>query len=213
MHHRLIAFAGILIMGLTLSSLPGCASLAGNVALGAGGTTALGGMIPNGGIEQTYYLGIFDPRDQMKPPQFYRVKVRGQSSVLNTTKFASGWVRADMIDSLSSPALKPIDVAASGVASGDASRIKISNGRRLILFGPEGFREAPADHRLVIVMGANPEKFFSAIDESLGMIARVTQLPAAGTAPNEELFATLATIRAERARLGDLLTAIQAKGE
>ena len=39
-----------------------------------------------------------------------------------------------------------------------------------MLFGPEGFREAPKDHRLVIVMGSSPDAFFNAMDNSLGAV-------------------------------------------
>ena len=49
----------------------------------------------------------------------------------------------------------------------------LPTGRKLVLFGPEGFRPVPKNHRLVIVMGSNPEEFFKAIDESLGMISKV----------------------------------------
>ncbi len=44
---------------------------------------------------------------------------------------------------------------------------KLTIGRRLMQFGPEGFREVPKDHRLVIMMGANPEDFFKAMDMAL----------------------------------------------
>ena len=35
------------------------------------------------------------------PPSVYRVRVKGQASFLSATKFASGWVPADLVDSLS----------------------------------------------------------------------------------------------------------------
>ena len=44
-----------------------------------------------------------------------------------------------------------------------------------MMFGPEGFREAPANHRLVVVMGADPSAFFEAVDQTLGVIAQATQ--------------------------------------
>jgi len=214
---RVRGFHGVLPLltaSLLMASVTGCSTTAGNIALGTTAGTGLGGMLPNGGIEQTYYLGIFDPREQMKTPQFYRVRVRGQSSVLSQTKYASGWVRADLIDSLSSHStFDSKNGSISWTGADDAAKDKINTGRRLVMFGPEGFREAPADHRLVIVMGASPEKFFSAIDESLGMIARATQQPVGGADASQKLLQKLAEIRAERARLGDLLTEIKAKGE
>jgi hypothetical protein len=41
----------------------------------------------------------------------------------------------------------------------------------MIQFGPEGFREVPSEHRLVIVMGANPSAFFQAVDKTLGSLS------------------------------------------
>ena len=55
----------------------------------------------------------------------------------------------------------------------DAKDTSALSGRRLMMFGPEGFREAPRNHRLVVVMGSSPEKFFSAVDEALGHLDRV----------------------------------------
>ena len=56
--------------------------------------------------------------------------------------------------------------------TGDASRqAKLTPGRRLMLFGPEGFREAPANHRLVIVMGSNADSYFESIEKVLGAVA------------------------------------------
>ena len=51
-----------------------------NIAFGVA-DTAIASVTPNGKIEQTYYLGIYDPREQLPELQFYRVKVKAQSSV------------------------------------------------------------------------------------------------------------------------------------
>ena len=45
------------------------------------------------------------------------------------------------------------------------------DGRRLMQFGPEGFRSAPKDHRLVILMGASPETVEQAFASALGSVA------------------------------------------
>src|SRR5262245_33562546 len=76
----------------------GCATPVQTAGLVAGVTVA-GGRSPGQEIEQVYYLGVFDPQDQV-PPSVYRVTVHGQASVLGLTKFASGWVPADIADSL-----------------------------------------------------------------------------------------------------------------
>ncbi|HQR16172.1 MAG TPA: hypothetical protein PKW52_13355 [Nitrospira sp.] len=57
-----------------------CNSLPQNIALGAAITTAVGAVIPGHDIEQVYYLGSFDPQEQI-PPALYRVRVRGQARV------------------------------------------------------------------------------------------------------------------------------------
>jgi hypothetical protein len=151
----------------------GCANDAANVALGVGVVTVVGGAMPSNEIEQIYYLGVFDPVEQM-PQTIYRVTVRGQASSFSNMKFATGWVPASLIDSLNS------DV--SMVMRGDAARVELrkgdgdtiaymETGRRFYLFGPEGFREAPKAHRLALVMGATPEAFFQAVDQVLGTVA------------------------------------------
>ncbi len=72
-----------------------------------------------------------------------------------------------------------------------------------MLFGPEGFREAPKDHRLAIVMGSNPKGFFNAMDESLGVISEV-QGEQQYSALNRLLFEALTQVRNEKGRLDDL---------
>ena len=191
--------------------LSGCSDLSTGeqIAVTGGivaGSTLLGGQAPTHEIEQIYYLGVFDPQDQL-PPSIYRVRVRGQSSFLSSTQFASGWVPASSLDSL-------------GVGiSFDEGRVKIEKteddddlfktGRRLMMFGPEGFREAPANHRLVIVMGASPEAFFSAIDESLGVIAQVTQ-EQGSIHLDKLLFRTLIEIRSDRQLIESFISDVHA---
>jgi hypothetical protein len=73
----------------------------------------------------------------------------------------------------------------------------------LMVFGPEGFREAPKDHRLVIVMGTSPENFFNAIDSSLGVISQA-QEKQRNDALEQPLFKALLATKGERERLQDL---------
>lgn len=151
--------------------LVGCATPEGSFALGAAGATLLGGASPSHEIEQTYYLGIFDPREQL-PPLIYRVRVRGQASFISRMRFASGWVRAELIDSLgSNVALNQADGTITFAKDSEYTE-KIKTDRGLVLYGPEGFREAPRNHRLVIVMGTDPDGYFSAMDQALGQYAQ-----------------------------------------
>jgi len=137
-----------------------------------GGASAIAARTPSNDLEQIYYFGVFDPMEQL-PPQVYRVRVRGQSSAISFMRFSSGWVRAELIDSLNASVAHDPESGRVTISRGESEKLAgIKPGRRLVLFGPEGYREAPADHRLVIVMGANPDKFFSAIDEGLATAAR-----------------------------------------
>jgi len=188
---------------LTVVFVTGCNSTPQTIALGVGVTTAVGGLSPNNEIEQVYYLGVFDPQDQMQPA-VYRVRVRGQASFISFTRFASGWVRADLIDSLGTNVA--IDKESGNIQISKANDIPLATlatGRRLMVFGPEGFREAPKDHRLVIVMGTSPEDFFNAIDSSLGVISQAKEKQR-NDALEQPLFKALLATKGERERLQDL---------
>jgi len=177
----------------------GCATPAAtNALLGAGATTVLGHS-PTTNIVQTYYLGVFDPREQL-PPTIYRIRVQGQASALSATKFASGWVRAELMDSLSGQIVPEGNgVRISGNGSALAKELdKGALNRRLIMFGPEGFREAPKDHRLAVVMGTDPEAFFGAVDRALGVVAQVTQPTQTGPDVLSAVWADMARLREER---------------
>ena len=71
------------------------------------------------------------------------------------------------------------------------------------MFGPEGFRKAPKDHRLVVVMGADPSAFFEAVDQTLGVIAQATQ-GVASSKLRDTLFEELIRVKSERQKLNDL---------
>lgn len=158
-----------ILIGLA-GALAGCDAC--GIVAGTVGVTAAGARAPAHEMEQIYYLGVFDPQEQV-PPTVYRITVRGQASFISAMRFASGWVPAKLIDSLNT------DITLDPTAEEDALTItkgekgtlsQLQTGRRLILFGPEGFREAPKDHRLVIVMGSSPEEYFKAIDQVLGAL-------------------------------------------
>lgn len=172
---RLLVLVGVLLCA-------GCQS-PGQIAAGIVGGTVAGGIIPGNGLEQIYYLGIFDPRDQI-PQTFYRVTVRGQASVINTqTRFASGWVPAALIDGLGTD----VDAHLKGgeiKPSGDSTQVPelVSPVKRMFLLGPEGIRVSPASHRLVIVMGSSPEGFFEAVDAALGTLSSAEVSKADGQA-------------------------------
>jgi hypothetical protein len=194
-----------LIPGLLLSA-SGCSTdgfIGGTVGV-ITGATLLGARSPTHEIEQIYYLGVFDPREQV-PETIYRVTVRGQASFISFTKFASGWVPASVIDSLGGK------VQLSAQAGADLTITRpdpqaasdLQTGRRLVLFGPEGFREAPRNHRLVIVMGTSPEGFFKAIDTALGEFAQV-QLEKDNAGLQRELFQALLALKTDQQALKDL---------
>lgn len=186
----------------------GCGSTAGTIAAGIGGVAFLAHS-PNNEIEQIYYLGVFDPQEQV-PATVYRVRVRGQASAISFTRFASGWVKADLIDSLgTSIEFEENSESVKITKSGDDLSASLKTGRRLMLFGPEGFREAPEDHRLVIVMGSSPEKFFQAIDESLGVIAQA-KMERQDSALGGLLLKELARLKKERESLDDLVNDVRA---
>ena len=169
-------------------------STPGETVAAAGAAGLLGARTPGADLEQVYYLGVFDPREQL-PPTIYRVTVRGQASILSTTKFASGWVPAEMVDTLSSRLSFDKDSNKLTIDRGEGENegVELDAGRRLVLFGPEGFREAPSEHRLAIVMGSSPEAFFDAIDKTLGaaMAVQAAATPTEVEATNELLTALL----------------------
>jgi hypothetical protein len=164
----------IIVVTFLFTSCAGLTAMQTNQIAGAA-LAGLAARSPTTELEQIYYLGIFDPQEQL-PPMFYRVRVRGQGGALGATSFASGWAPAGVVDSLSgSIQLSPangndIPTVAYSKATPEAET-KLDLAKRLMLFGPEGFREAPRNHRLVIVMGHNPSAFFNAVDEALGTVA------------------------------------------
>lgn len=197
---------GLLII---VPALSGCGlSPAEQAGAGVLGATLLAARTPSNEIEQIYYLGVFDPQEQL-PEAVYRIRVHGQASAMSSTKFASGWVPAGLIDSLGSSLQHDDDGLVSVSGAEDDSVAALQTGRRLMIFGPEGMREAPRDHRLVLVMGASPEEFFQAIDETLGAVSgAVAEQRNAGL--QAQIVASLAQTTAERERLQELMKDIVA---
>lgn len=192
-----------LYAALLAISQAGCATNWQSVALGAGIATASGAYSPNNEIQQIYYLGVFDPQEQT-PPSVYRVRVHGQASFISRTKFGSGWVPARLIDSLGSEVKFDRETGSITMTPAEDDAVSaLTTGRRQIMFGPEGFREAPKDHRLVIVMGSSPDKFFEAIDEALGSISDAEET-ARNTRLTGELLEALTNTRGEKAALNQL---------
>jgi len=171
----------LFILAILSFSTTGC-TLTEKVASGVIGVTAVGASIPSHEIQQTYYLGVFDPTDQLNPT-VYRVRLRGQASIINQVKFASGWLPSVAVDSLGTRIEMP-DTDGNGdrdkieiVRGKDNEVSNLATGRRLMLFGPEGFREAPADHRLVIAMGSDPQAYFNKVNEAMAVVADASQTP------------------------------------
>lgn len=181
----------------------GCGSPEAAMAVvGAGGVTALGSAAVGHEIQQIYYLGVFDPREQT-PSAIFRLTVRGQASAISLARFACGWVPAEVADSLNT------DLSFQNgkiVTPSEAERKAlggIETGRRLVLFGPEGFREAPRAHRLVLVMSSNPEKYFKAVSQTLEGLARI-QVDRLDVQANQEILTELKAIHDERLALETL---------
>lgn len=162
------------VSALSLLAL-GCESAGIYTAAGAVGVTIGGHEESGASFEQVYYLGSFDPYGQFDP-SLYRVRVRGDTSALAQMKYASGWVPAIAVDSLgTSLALQKdgrVKFQKSEELLGDED--VFLEGRKMVMFGPEGFREVPEDHRLVIMMNSDPTDFFKAVQDVLGYIRAVT---------------------------------------
>lgn len=224
-----LRIAPLILTGLILA---GCGNLSviEEVVLGTTAGAVYGGRTPAHEIQQTYYLGVFDPQEQL-PPTVYRVRLHGQANALSFVKFASGWLPAATVDSLGTtiaweqptdrnsragssaggaPAVQANGLAAGIVPTGTDAKSgpapSIFKGRRLVLFGPEGFREAPADHRLVIAMGTDPQAYFDASNQAMGVIAQAMQKTGdSGTiALQGDLFEALKVTLARRKALAEL---------
>lgn len=202
-HYRGWMKVGVAV--LAAGALQGCGTE--NIALRnrqVGGTLAALAMTPNADIEQTYYLGSFDPQDQV-PPAVYRIRVRGQSSILNRTRFASSWVPAEVVDALTgsiafADSSSTSVTAGNGFGRGDGLKV----GRGMVMFGPEGFREAPRNHRLVIIMGSDPEQVEQAFASALGTVA-IAKFGKSGAGVDQEVMDLLLQLATEK----DSLRALQ----
>jgi len=197
---RLACALVIVSCGLSISA---CSNLEQNIALGAIGATILGAQAPSHEIEQIYYVGSFDPLGQYEP-QMYRIRVHGQASFISQVNFASGWIRAELIDTLGTT-LK-FEESAGGVSVKnvqDTELMKIGGNRKLFQFGPEGTRKVPENHRLVIVMGSNPEGFFQAVDNALGSVAgEIASRQSAKL--TRDIFEALVRVESESQRLSEI---------
>jgi hypothetical protein len=170
-------------------------AVAGTIA-----TVGVGAMVDGHEIGQIYYVGVLDPHEQV-PPALYRITLRGESSVVNSTKYASGWIDAGLVDSLSTKI--GFDDAGSIAVENSDKKLALKTGRRMWVFGPEGFRKVPENHRLVIVMGSSPQAFFAAVDQTLGELDLARRLDA-GQVAAEETIAMLRSLDAQLAELSKL---------
>jgi hypothetical protein len=192
---------------LIFSSLftSGCNTPGKTAALTAGvvvGATVVGANSPANELEQVYYLGVFDPNEQL-PTSIYRVRVHGQSSAISSIRFASGWVPAKLVDSLSDQvSLDPNSSSpANIVAAINNQEANLQTNRRLWVFGPEGFRVVPEDYRLTIVMSADPSQYFAAIDQMLGITAGGSQTVGNSSQLQGNLLLAYQKLLAEREQL------------
>ncbi len=192
----------VLLIAAALAALSGCGGMSvahRNQLIGGSGVVA-GSLFPSTDVEQTYYLGSFDPRSQL-PPAIYRIRMRGQSSFLNRARFASSWVPAEVVDALTGSLDIDSRHGKVSVSQDDSTKVSLEgSGRGLVLFGPEGFREAPRKHRLVVIMGASPEDVEQAFSSALGSVAKVKFGQSAGSL-DRDLFSLMLDLGKEREQL------------
>ena len=193
-----------------LGWLSGCASHVANRNLVGGVVSVVMAHVPTSQLQQVYYLGVFDPQEQI-PPTIYRIRVQAQGSALNRNQYASGWVHANLIDSLSGKGQELLGNGEKKTAAAESERSSLV-GRRLYMFGPEGFREAPKNHRLVVVMGSDPSAFFGAMDRALGVMAEASQGVRAAPQFSSALLAEMTTLDSENKALGALLKTLEPTG-
>ncbi len=130
--------------------------------------------------------------------------MHGQSSLISFGRFASGWVPAEFADALGTSISFNKDSGKVELDKTEGLKTSATKGRRLIVFGPEGFRESPGNHRLVIAMGSSPETYFDAINEALGAIATATQGGTGDATLQRDLFEALELISEEGERISKL---------
>jgi hypothetical protein len=115
-------------------------------------------------------------------------------------------VPADLVDSLSNQVGFDVDdqkVTVEGGVAGPLKDGELTKGRRLVVFGPEGFRPVPKRHRLVIVMGASPKAFFQAMDRLTGAASAKRAQLLRGPL-YQEVLEKLNEVKDERRRLAEL---------
>lgn len=182
----------------SLLLLAGCASP--GAVVGSIFTLGLGAAIPGHSIRQTYYVGVVDPLEQV-PPSLYRITVRGEASIVSNVRLESGWVHSSVVDSLNTR-IERDDAGRIVFSKAEDDGSAIASGRGLWMFGPEGFRRAPRDHRLAIVMSADPSEFFAAMNETLGQLTTAQKFDDAAAAKQDaRLCALLDVIETEQAML------------
>jgi hypothetical protein len=188
-----------LLLGITLASTARAVS-PNTLADVLGGTLLIGSTTASNRLEQIYYLGTFDP-DNRVPPTFFRIRVHGQASFLSRMKFGSGWVPAAITDSLADN----VSYTATPTSSSGQSFLATNRpyGSRLQQYGPEGFRNVPDDHRLVLIMGSSPDKFFAMVDQFTTAM-RVQMAPVTSDPDQVKLKTRIQAVSGEIEALGAL---------
>lgn len=202
------ASLGVLALAAASALTAGCGGMTVAQATRTYAATGLafGSVTPGSDIEQTYYLGSFDPRSQL-PPSIYRIRVRGQASALTATRFASSWVPAEVVDSLTGSISNNGGRGDATITTDPNNKASLAGaGRGLVMFGPEGFREAPRGHRLVVLMGANPDAVEQAFASALGTVASV-KFGQSGASLDRSAFGLLIELGKEREQLNALKAA------
>lgn len=159
---------------LCLGSASACTAAGAAVCATLGSALTFGSAIKGHEIRQVYYVGAVDPLGQV-PPSLYRITFRGEASVISSVRFESGWVKSELVDSLGTT-ITLDDNGKLEFGAPAADSVSLDSDRRMWLFGPEGFRRAPDDERLVLVMGSDPSAFFAAVSQVLGEVRAANDL-------------------------------------
>lgn len=188
---------------LLLSFLFSCSSGEKNTQLAIGTSLLTAGTkLPSAEVYQVYYLGVYDPINQI-PPTFYRITVRGQASFFSDMKFASGWLPAEAVDSLTQGVTFKQETQSPYAEASNGGEKTTSVRRKFVLMGPEGVRENPDEHRLAIIMGASPKNFLAAVDSAMGEVLQVNKMEK-DTEFRKKLTTTLIQLAKNRNELSKL---------
>ena len=116
-------------------------------------------------VQTTHYIGVFDPHEQV-PQELYRVTITGESDLLSSVKYGSGWVAASAADLLAMDTDGGVNAAATkdSLPAQSAPPPHLEARRRFFEIGPLGVSTEPQDGRFVVIMSSDPNQFFRRLE-------------------------------------------------